>query len=399
MALAYPLARSTANLQRSVMRDLMALTARPGILSFAGGLPADECLPREEIQTCIDAVLTRYGTHSLQYDPPYPPLKEHIAHYMRSRDVACTADDVFITSGNQQGLEIVMRVLLDPSDLALVEEFTFTGIVQATRGRGARLEPLPVDLSTGVDVDAFEEVLTQGPHVAALIPDFHNPLGVSLSESKRSRLAALVAAQGLPLIEDDPYSPLRFEGEALKPIKAYDEADTVIYLGSFSKMLVPAARLGWMIAPRDLLPKLTVVRESLDLESSQLIQRAVAEFMARDWLTPHLAQLNTVNRTRRDAMVAALNRELGGLAHWTLPEGGLFIWLTLPETVDTEALFHKAIEQNIAFVPGHAFAVDCTNASRPRNTLRLNFSNATPEKIEEGIRRLAGVVKEVISEQ
>jgi 2-aminoadipate transaminase len=390
MFLAHPFSHATVNLQRSVMRDLLALTTRPGILSFAGGLPADECLPRDQIQACINAVLTRDGAKALQYGPPFAPLKEQIALYMKTRGVVCTTDDIFITSGNQQGLEIIMRVLLDSGDAALVEQFTFTGIVQATRGRGADLIPLPVDLQTGVDVAAFESALTHHPRAAALIPDFHNPLGVSLSKAKRIRLAHLAAEHDLPLIEDDPYSALRFEGEALPPIKAYDEAGAVIYLGSFSKMLAPATRLGWMVAPRVLLPKLTVVRESLDLESSQLIQRAVAEFLARGLLAPHLAHLNAVNHTRRDAMLAALQRELGDLVHWTVPQGGLFIWLTLPAGIDTGVLFNAALEQDVAFVPGHAFAVDC---NEPHNSLRLNFSNATPEKIDEGIRRLASVIK------
>jgi 2-aminoadipate transaminase len=249
-------------------------------------------------------------------------------------------------------------------------------------------------LETGVDVEAFEAALSYHPRVAALIPDFHNPLGVSLSQSKRIQLAELAAGHGLPIIEDDPYSALRYEGEALPPIKAHDEAGTVIYLGSFSKMLAPAIRLGWMMAPRDLLPKLTVVRESLDLESSQLTQRAVAEFLARGWLAPHLTYLNDVNRVRRDAMLAALKRELGGLARWTVPQGGLFVWVTLPEGIDTEVLFHAALAQDVAFVPGHAFAVDC---AEPPNSLRLNFSNLTPEKIDEGIRRLATAIKTQIS--
>ncbi|HLF00897.1 MAG TPA: PLP-dependent aminotransferase family protein [Anaerolineales bacterium] len=391
MPLPYPLSRTAASLKRSVMRDLLALTARPGLISFAGGLPADELLPRDQIQTCIDAVLTRDGARALQYGPPYAPLKEQIALYMGSRGVACASDDIFITGGSQQGLEIAMRLLLDAGESVAVESFTFTGILQAVRGHGGIPRPVPVEPTTGIHLDDLDAALTQKPRAAIIIPDFHNPLGVSLSEHKRIRIADLIAEHGVPLIEDDPYSPLRYAGEHLKPIKAYDETDAVIYLGSFSKMLAPAMRLGWMIAPRGLLPKLTVLRESIDLESSQLIQRAVAEFMARGWLEPHLARLNAVNLARRDVMLAALERELGGLADWTVPQGGLFIWVTLHGDADTAALFHAALEQNVAFVPGHAFAAqDCT----PNNSFRLNYSNATLERIEEGIRRLANVIRE-----
>lgn len=375
------------------MRDLLALTARPGVLSLAGGLPAEECLPHEQLQACIEAVLTRDGGRALQYGPPYPPLKDHIAIYMRSRGVACTAEDIFITGGSQQGLEIVMRSLLDPGQTALVEEYTFTGIVQATQGRGARILALPVDLESGLDLDAFESALARRPRVAAIIPDFHNPLGVSLPESKRMRLADLAARQGLPIVEDDPYSPLRFEGKLLPPVKAFDEAEAVIYLGSFSKMLAPALRLGWMVAARGLLPKFTVVRESLDLESSQLIQRAVAEFLARGYLERHLARLNAVNRERRDVMLAALDRELGGLARWTAPQGGLFVWVTLPG-IDVDELFTAALELDLAFVPGRAFAAA---AGQRTHGLRLNFSNAAPEIIETAIGRLAAAVKEQLT--
>jgi 2-aminoadipate transaminase len=395
MPIPYRLSTSIANLKRSPMRDLLALTAnRPNIISLAGGLPADECLPLEAIRTCIDAVLTRDGARALQYGPQYAPLKDQIVRYMHQRGVLCTADEIFVTNGNQQGLEIVTRLLLEPDDLALVEEYTFTGIVQTTHGRGARLHTLPVDLATGVDVDAFESAHALNPRLAVIIPDFHNPLGVSLSESKRIRLANLAAAHRLPIIEDDPYSALRFEGQQLPPIKAYDEAGAVIYLGSFSKMLAPALRLGWIVAPRELLPKLAVIRESIDLEASQLTQRAVAEFLARGYLDPHLTRLNTVNHSRRDALIAACERELGGLAHWTRPEGGLFVWLTLPDEIDTQELFKTALEQSIAFVPGQAFAV---NQGKPNHSMRLNFSNTSPDKIDEVIRRLANLVKEQLA--
>lgn len=378
------------------MRDLLTLTARPGLISFAGGLPADELLPCEQLQTCLDAVLARDGGRALQYGPPYLPLKEQIALYMQARGVACTSDDIFITNGSQQGLEIIARLLIDEGASAIVEDYTFTGILQATRGHGATLTGVPTDMDEGVDLDRLEAAFTArpAPCLGIVIPDFHNPLGVSIAARHRPQLAELAARYEVPIVEDDPYSPLRFEGNTLPPIKAYDENDAVIYLGSFSKMLAPALRLGWMIAPRELLPKLTVIRESIDLESSQLIQRAAAEFLARGYLAPHLAKLNAANKLRRDVMLAALDHELGGLAEWTRPQGGLFIWLTLPEGADTNSIFKEACEQNVAFVPGHAFSAHNCPSS---NAMRLNFSNATPEKIGEGIKRLANVIKEQVS--
>jgi 2-aminoadipate transaminase len=392
MTIRFALSQGSSSLKRSVMRDLLALTTRPGMISFAGGLPADELLPRDQLQDCLDTVFRRDGAQALQYGPPYAPLKEQIAFYMQGRGVACTADDIFITNGSQQGLEILSRLLFDSNASAIVEDYTFTGILQATRGHEVGLIPVPTHLQNGVDVDALKAAFRTHPTIRAaiLIPDFHNPLGASVPAANRARIVELAAQYHVPIIEDDPYSPLRFEGEVVPPIKASDESGSVIYLGSFSKMLAPSMRLGWMVAPRELLPRLTVIRESIDLESSQLIQRAVAEFMARGHLAPHLTKLNAANRVRRDAMVEALARELGDLARWNTPEGGLFLWLTLPEGTDAKAIFHEAIEQNVAFVPGYAFsAADCLSS----NSLRLNFSNATAKEIEEGIGRLAGVVR------
>lgn len=377
------------------MRDLLALTARPGVISFAGGLPADDNLPLVQLQTCIEAVLTRDGARALQYGPPFAPLKEQIALLMQARGVECTPEEVFITNGNQQGLELAARLLLNEGDSAALEQFTFTGIQQAVSGRGAEILAVPTDLQTGVAVEVLEAAITKhSPKLAIIIPDFHNPLGVSVSAEKRAHMAELSARYHLPIIEDDPYSALRFEGQAAAPLKAFDEAGRVIYLGSFSKMLAPALRLGWMVAPRELLPRLTVLRESLDLESSQLTQRTVAEFLARGLLTPHLAQLNAANLIKRNQMLAALERELGGLAHWTAPEGGLFIWLTLPEDMDTAELFNAALAQNVAFVPGSAFAADGASGA---NCARLNFSKPTLEQIDAGITRLANVIKEQIT--
>jgi 2-aminoadipate transaminase len=315
---------------------------------------------------------------------------------MRTRGVTCSADDIFITNGNQQGLELCARLLLDGHETVAVEEFTFTGILQAAQGHGAVPISIPVNRETGLDLAAFERQLRRvRPRLAMLIPDFHNPLGISLDCAKRLRLAELAARYGVPLVEDSPYSLLRFQGELLPPIKAFDEADSVIYLGSFSKMISPALRLGWMVAPRALLPRLTVLREALDLESSQLTQRVVAEFLARGHLVPHLAQLNTANRARRDRMLSALAAELGDVAEWTVPEGGLFVWLSLPTLVDTQELLNDALMRHVAFVPGFAFAAEPgPDGRRGANCMRLNFSNAPPERLAEGIHCLADAIRQ-----
>lgn len=386
----YRLSREAGRLQRSVMRELLKRAAESGIISLAGGLPDSNLLPVEPYRACVNAVLAREGGTALQYRPQYEPLKAWIAGYMRDRGVDCDESQIFITNGNQQGLTILSRLFLDPGDPATTEEITFTGVQQVTAGRGAAMYTVPVDLTTGADTDALEAVFAQHrPRMAVIIPDFHNPLGVSLTAAKRERIAQLAAHYGVPVVEDDPYSALRFNGERLKPIKAYDEAGYVFYLGSFSKMLAPGLRLGWMVAPPELLTRLITIRESIDLESSALTQRAVYEFLSQGLLTPHLTQLNAANKLRCEAMLSALDEYFSDFAHWTHPDGGLFVWLTLPENIDTWELLPKAIdEQQVAFIPGGAFAVNGGH----QNTMRLNFSAVEPDAIREGVARLADVV-------
>jgi 2-aminoadipate transaminase len=374
------------------MRELLALAVDPQIISLAGGLPASSLLPLDDVRRCLDEVLMEDGARALQYSPPFAPLRDWIAAWMRGRGVSCTPDEVFITGGAQQGLAILSRLFLDRGDPAVVEAVTFTGIQQVTAGRGAATRTIPTDLSTGADIDALEEALRQSPRprLAVLIPDFHNPLGVSLTLEKRRRAASLAAEYGVPLIEDDPYSALRFDGVATPPIKAYDETGLVCYIGSFSKMIAPALRLGWIIAPASLSERITVLRESLDLESSALIQRAVYRFVAQGLLEPHLEQLNRANRERRDALLTELQTHFGEEARWTRPDGGLFVWMTLAPEIDTWERFRHALDRKVAYIPGSAFAVE----GGAGNTLRLNFSNVPPERIPQAVGRLAEALRD-----
>ena len=385
------LSREGYNLQRSVMRDLLRFAVDPNVISLAGGLPASECLPLEGLRECLDAVLTRDGSRALQYSPQHLELRTWIAEHMGSRDVSCTADEIFITNGNQHGLAILSRLFLDQGEPAVIEEVTFTGVHQITVGRDADVRTVPTDLDSGVVVEKFEEALKAAPtpKLSVLITDFHNPLGVSIAEEKRAELASLAAKYGVPLIEDDPYAPLRFRGNAIPPIKAHDEAGMVFYLGSFSKMLAPALRLGWIVAPADLMARITTLRESFDLESSTLYQRAVAEFVSRDLLEPHLEQISAAHGERCDTMLRSLDEHLSDVARWSKPDGGVFVWVSLPEQLDTTEMFQQAIKRQVAYIPGGVFSVDGST----KNALRLNFSNVKPEAIEEGVARLADVIR------
>jgi len=391
----YALSTEGTRLERSVLRELLHYAVDPEIISLAGGLPAGECLPLQGLRECLDTVLTRDGFRALQYSPQHPPLRARIAELMEARGVSCTPEQVFITNGNQQGLAILSRLFLDPGDPAVIEEVTFTGIQQVTVGRGAEVRTVPTDLDLGVDVDAVEAAFRREPRprLLVLVTDFHNPLGVSIAAESRERLARLAAEHRVPLVEDDPYGSLRFTGDPLPPVKAYDDEGMVFYLGSFSKMLAPALRLGWMVAPVELMPRITTLRESLDLESTTLYQRAVAEFLGQGRVEGHLAALRTTHGARCDAMLEALGEHLSGVARWSRPEGGMFVWVELPADLDATELFQAAIAKKVAYVPGGFFSV----RGGKRNTMRLNFSNVDPEAIREGVARLAGVVREALA--
>jgi 2-aminoadipate transaminase len=386
------LADWTQSMKRSVLRDMIAVVSRPGILSLAGGLPAPELFPTDAFAQATSHVLTTHP-RALQYAPPFPALKAHIVELMAQRDVPCAEGEVFITTGAQQGLDVLARLLLNPGGQVLIEETVYTGIQQVIAPFQPEILTVPTDLETGMDTGAVEALLREGarPAFIYVIPDAHNPLGVSLSREKRRHLVELARRYAVPLIEDDPYGFLCYEQRPEPPLRALD-SEWVFYLGSFSKILAPAVRTGWMIAPEALIPKLTVVKEASDLETSAFMQRAVAAFLDTGQLPDHLAILRLEYGMRRDTMLRMLEEQFPPEARWTRPTSGMFVWVELAAGTDTAALLKRAVEEEqVAFIPGHAFAVQ--GRSHANHCLRLNFSNATPERIEEGIRRLARVIR------
>lgn len=387
----------THTMQRSVLRQMLAVVSRPGILSFAGGLPAPDLFPTADYAAALARVLAT-DRGALQYGPPFMPLKHHIVDLMAQRGVECTADQIFLTTGAQQALDILTRYLLNPDGQVMLEEIVYTGIRQVVAPLRAEVLPVRTDLETGIDVTEVIDYLERGatPAYLYVIPDAHNPLGVSLNEEKRRRLAEVATAFGLPIIEDDPYGFLSYDGRCLPPLRAYNDSH-VFYVGSFSKIMAPALRLGWLVAPEALIPKLTVIKEAGDLESSALTQRAVSAYMDGGHLPAHLARLQTEYRLRRDAMLAAMDRSFPAGVSWTVPRAGMFIWVTLPEHVDTGELLATAVErEKVAFIPGHAFAHPGVAA---RHTLRLNFSNCCLADIEEGILRLGRVLDAILHDK
>ncbi|HVS61904.1 MAG TPA: PLP-dependent aminotransferase family protein [Thermoanaerobaculia bacterium] len=378
--------------ERSLLREMVTVVSRPGILSLAGGLPAAEAFPSAEYARAVSEVLAE-NPRALQYSPAHERLKEQIVELMAWRGVDCATEQVVITTGAQQGIDVSTRLLLGHGGRVAYEEFAYTGIHQATALFEPQVLTLPSHLEHGMDVETLAGALDRGvrPSLLYVIPDGHNPLGVSLAPARRSRLVALAREHGLPIVEDDPYGLLGLDGDGFAPpLRALDD-EWVIYLGSFSKILAPGLRLGWMIVPARLATRVSVVKEAGDLESSSLTQRAVSRLLDSGFLPDHVARLRAIYRRRRDALLEALDRHLPSGARWTRPGGGMFVWVELDshidQEIDTVAALRRCVEEaGVAFIPGAAFTQDPT---RGRGALRLSFSTLEPDDIERAVATLA----------
>jgi 2-aminoadipate transaminase len=384
----FTLSREAHSIRRSMMRDLIAITARPGIISFAGGLPAPELFPVDAWQAATDRVLTREGRAAMQYGPPYLPLQESIAALMAQRGASVEADQVFIVTGAQQGLHVAARLLMDPDSPVVLDRFVFTGVRQAFGGESRLVREVDNGPTGTLDGDGLGAAFDArpSPRVIVVVPDFHNPVGTSLSQNDRRLVLQVAGQHDAAVVEDDPYSWISFDGRLSRALVA-DAPERVLYIGSFSKIVAPALRLGWMIAPRPVIAKLRVIKESVDLETSGLTQRVAGEFLASGALEPHLGKLRRAYAERCAAMCAALERWMPAGTRWSRPDGGMFIWVELPDGHDTLAALEPAVEAGVAYVPGQAFA------SRPAaRTMRLNFSNATVDQIGVGVALLGEVL-------
>ncbi len=360
-------------------------------LALGAGRPPNDTLPLERWQLCFDAVLARDGAAALQYQPPSFALREWIAEYLRGRGLDCEPRQIFLTNGNQQGLQLVARALLAPPDCALIERPTYSGILDVTQKRSLPLRNARLRPGSGLDLAAWEAACRQEPRprLAFAIADFHNPTGQSLSGAARARLAALAAETAVPLVEDDAYSALRIAGVSLPPIRAHPGGEATIYLGTFSKMLFPALRLGWIVAPAALIPALAGLRETIDLQSSALLQEVALEFLRRGWLEEHLERLRALLRERLAALQEGLRASFGADAAWDEPEGGLFLWLRLPKGVDTAARLDEALAQGVGYIPGNLFHDDGSGA----NAIRLNFAGAPAGELGRAAQILARVLR------
>jgi len=395
-------AQRTHRMKSSAIRELLKLTEDPEIISFAGGLPAPEVFPVEEFVEACTKVLREQGDWALQYGSTegYTPLREMIARFTSRYGIEVTAENILITSGSQQALDLLGKVFINPGDHILTESPTYLGALQAWNLYGAEYITVPSD-DDGIVTDYLENALRTGPKFIYVLPNFQNPTGVTISLERRLKIVELADHYGVPIVEDDPYGQLLFEGEPLPPIEVLDSqkhhngncyTGNVIYLSTFSKTLAPGIRLAWVVAPPEVIRKLVMAKQGTDLHTSTFNQMVAYEVSKGGFLDRHVKKIIQVYRERRNVMLESLSEHMPEGVHWTHPRGGLFLWVTLPEGMSSLELFREAVKQKVAFVPGESF-FPCGGGE---NTMRLNFSMMPPEKINEGISRLARAVKNAL---
>ena len=389
------LARWAREIAPSALQTMLSVTARPGLLSLALGLPAPELFPAADLAAAGTRVLAGDPV-ALQYAPPFAPLKRHVVELMARRGVRCTEEQVFLTAGGQQGMSLLVRLLLDPGGTVLLERLCYTGLRQAVEPFQPRVLSVETDLDTGIDVDAVEAHLAAGERPAFLyvVTDGNNPLAVRVSAEKRARLVELARRYAVPIVEDDAYGFFQYVDDPLPPLRALDDR-WVLYVGTFSKIFAPALRVGWLVVPEALVPRLAIVKESSDINTTTFTQRTISSYIDAGLLPAHLDLLRREYGARRDAMLEALAEHFPASARWRAPAAGIFVWVELPEGVDSGLLLQRAVEaEGVAFLPGHAFAYG--DDTFGRNCIRLNFSHSSPERVREGVARLGRVLRSVL---
>ena len=388
-------AERTKVMRSSAMRDLMEITARPEVISLAGGLPDTSTFPPETFAALMTRIAQESSAQALQYGPTegFTETRECIREVMRAEGMDPDPEDVIVTTGGQQAIDLVAKTLVDPGDVVICEAPTYPGAVPVFCSYQAETVQIEVD-SDGMRIDELEAVCDRlaaagrRPKFVYSVPSFQNPSGVTMSPERRERLVALARERELLVVEDNPYGLLRYEGEPYEPLYKLDGGDYVLYLGTLSKILSPGIRLGWLCAPPPVMEKVVLGKQAADLCTSTLTQYLVREYFAEGRWREYVDDLCGIYRERRDAMLEALEDYFPEGARWSRPGGGLFCWATLPSYIDTTDLLAKALRDNVAFVPGAAAYVD----GRGGSSMRLNFSASTPDEIREGIRRIGAVI-------
>ncbi|MFG2649722.1 PLP-dependent aminotransferase family protein [Streptomyces sp. NPDC048436] len=387
-----PLAARAASVGGSPVRDILAVTARPEVINFAGGLPAPSLFDKAGIAAAFQAVLTEQPERALQYATTEgePALRAAVAARFSVRGLATDADDLVITTGSQQALSLIATALIEPGEAILVESPCYLAALQAFGFAGAHVIPVPCD-EAGIIPDALDDLVARHrPKLLYTVPTFQNPTGRTMPGERRAAIAEVAARRGLWIVEDDPYGELRFEGERVPWIASYPGAeDRTVLLGSFSKVMAPGLRLGWLRGPAALLRACVVAKQAADLHTPTVNQLAAARYLADNDLDAHVAHVAGEYRVHRDAMLAGLGSALPEGSTWLRPEGGMFVWAKLPAGYDTAALLPGVVKHDVAYVPGAPFY-----AGQPDpTTLRMCFVTQTPAEIAEGLRRLGAALR------
>ena len=386
-------------MRSSEIRRLLEISQQPGVISFGGGLPNPNAFPVDEIREIVNKILDEEGSKALQYGST-AGLKEFIellVEVVKQDGIKAGMENILTTVGSQQALDIVGRIFLNENDVVMVGLPTYLGGINAFLAYGAKLVGVPLD-ENGMRVDLLEEKVKElknkGENVKLIytIPTFQNPAGVELSLERRKRMIEIAEENDLLILEDDPYGKLRFEGEAIPPIKAFDENGHVIYMATFSKILSPGIRLAYVVAPEEIAKKMVLAKQSMDLCTSTLSQTIAYHYIKNGYMKNHLPKIIEMYKRNRDIMLQSLEEYFPPSCKWTHPRGGMFLWVELPEYINTVEMFPEAIEKKVAYVTGKSFFVDGGGL----NTMRLNFTNAGDDEIREGIKRLAEVVRKRI---
>jgi DNA-binding transcriptional MocR family regulator len=383
---------SMARSRDPIIADLLALTERRDMISFAIGLPAPELLPLDIVGDMMAEILREAGPAALQHSPTegHTPLRATLAQWLAARGIHARTSEVLVVSGSQQGLDLVSKVFLDPGDMVVVEEPTYIGALQAFRGAQARLFGVPVD-AHGMRTDILASVLEHHrPKLIYTLPTFQNPSGAVMTLERRRQLLELAARWQVPVVEDDPYSELRYEGNALPSLKALDESDLVLYLSTFSKVLLPGLRVGYMVAPQVVLRQLVLAKQGADLHTNSFGQYLLEAFVREGHFATHIESLKNVYRRRRDRMAAALERETAVPLEMRKPDGGFYIWCGISDSIELSLLMANAVARGVTFLPGRA----CFAAEPSENAVRLNFTHCPEHTIDLGIERLLEAVRD-----
>ena len=385
-----------SNIKASDIRELLKLTARPEIISFAGGLPAPELFPVEDLKAAMDAVMDENGRAALQYGVTEGPthLREQIAQRLAEKNnIQSDADHLILTAGSQQGLDFIGKLFLNPGDVVVLESPSYLGAINAFKQYQPNFVEVPTD-ENGMIMEELDKVLATTPNVKLIyvIPDFQNPSGRTLPLERRKQFMEIINKYDVYAIEDNPYGDLRFKGEFLPALRSMDEKDLIIYFGTFSKILSPGFRMGWINASAEVVEKVNLIMQASALQTPTINALVISKYLDMFDVDKHVDKIREVYKHRCQLMIDTMRAEFPPECKFTDPDGGLFTWVELPDYIDTRELAPKAMAQNVAYVPGSGFYP----SGNTRNCMRLNYSNATDERIVEGIKRLAKVIREAI---